>query len=88
MNGLYSALLIQTWYAALHLHLAEHGHVTEDDRIAILARVRLQVREMESFLETQENQPFTTRDLMKQFEKIALLSARAPHPESRERNSR
>lgn len=74
---IYAATLINAWYAALNLHLAEKGSLTEEDRIAILARVQSQCRDMELYMATEEQQPFSTRDLMKKFEKIATFSARS-----------
>ncbi|MGD9973763.1 MAG: hypothetical protein AB7S77_11960 [Desulfatirhabdiaceae bacterium] len=74
---IYAVTLINAWYAALNLHLAEKGTLTDQDRIAILARVRSQCRDMELYMENEGNQPFCTRDLMKKFEKIAMFSARS-----------
>lgn len=77
LRPLYAATLINAWYAALNLHLAEKGALTDEDRTAILARVRSQCEDMELYMATEGKQPFTTRDLMKKFEKIATFSARA-----------
>ncbi|MFZ0134412.1 MAG: hypothetical protein WAK95_17880 [Desulfobacterales bacterium] len=74
---LYAATIINAWYAALNLHLAQKGTITEEDKVAILARVHSQAEELESYLITQGKQPLPTRDLMKKFEKIALFSARS-----------
>lgn len=76
-GSMYAVTLINAWYTALNLHLAEKGSLTDEDRIAILARVQSQCREMELYLATEEQQPFSTRDLMKKFEKIAMFSARS-----------
>jgi hypothetical protein len=79
-NGLgpvYAVTLINAWYAALNLHLAEKGSLTDEDKIAILARVQTQCKDMERYLATEAQQPFSTRDLMKKFEKIAMFSARS-----------
>jgi hypothetical protein len=77
MGPIYAVTLINAWYAALNLHIAEKGTITDEDRIAILARVQSQCRDMELYLVNESQQPFSTRELMKKFEKIALFSARS-----------
>ena len=77
LGPIYAVTLINAWYAALNLHLAEKGVLTDEDRIAILARVQSQCKDMELYMATEGQQPFSTRDLMKKFEKIAMFSARA-----------
>jgi hypothetical protein len=75
--SLYAAAIIQAWYGAMNLHFAQKGDLTEEDRIAILARVHSQARQLEDYLLVQGKQPLPTRDLMRRFERIALFSARA-----------
>jgi hypothetical protein len=74
---LYAAIIINAWYAAMNLHFAQKSDLTEEDRIAILARVQSQAKQLEDYLLAQGKQPLPTRDLMKKFERIALFSARA-----------
>lgn len=76
-TSLYAAAIINAWYAAMNLHVALKGELSEEDRIAILARVHSQARQLEDYLLAQGRQPLPTRDLMKKFERIALFSARA-----------
>jgi hypothetical protein len=77
LTTIYAATIINTWYAALNLHYAQKGSVTDEDKVAILARVHSQTRELESYLVSEGKQPLPTRDLMLKFEKIARFSARA-----------
>jgi hypothetical protein len=73
----YAASIIQTWYQAMSLHLAQKGNLTDEDRMAILARVHSQAEQLEDYLVVEGKQPLPTRDLMRKFERIALFSARA-----------
>ena len=77
VTTLYAATIIHAWYQAMNLHLAQKGNLTEEDRIAILARVHSQAEQLEDYLVAQGKQPLPTRDLMRKFERIALFSARA-----------
>jgi hypothetical protein len=77
VTTLYAAAIIQAYYQALNLHFAQKGTLTEEDRIAILARVHSQAGQLEDYLTVQGKQPLPTRDLMRKFEQIALFSARA-----------
>lgn len=76
-TSLYAATVIHAWYAAMNLHFALKASLTEEDRVAILARVHSQAKQLEDYLLAQGKQPLPTRDLMKKFERIALFSARA-----------
>jgi hypothetical protein len=78
-TSLYAATIIHAWYAAMNLHFAQKASLTEEDRIAILARVHSQAKQLEDYLVVQGKQPLPTRDLMSKFERIALFSARAQH---------
>ena len=69
LGPIYAVTLINAWYAALNLHLAEKGDLTDEDRLAILARVQSQCKDMGLYMATEGQQPFSTRDLMKKFEK-------------------
>jgi len=75
-TSLYAAIIINAWYAAMSLHFAQKSDLTEEDRIAILARVHSQAEQLEDYLLAQGRQPLPTRDLMQKFERIALFSAR------------
>jgi hypothetical protein len=77
VTALYAATIIQAWYQAMNLNLAQKGTLTGEDRIAILARVHSQAGQLEDYLVVQGKQPLPTRDLMSKFERIALFSARA-----------
>jgi hypothetical protein len=77
LTTIYAATIINAWYAALNLHFAEKGSLTDEDRVAILTRVHSQARDLELYLITEGKQPLPTRDLMQKFEKIARFSARA-----------
>jgi hypothetical protein len=79
VTSLYAATVIQAWYAAMNLHFAQKASLTEEDRVAILARVHSQAKQLEDYLVVQGKQPLPTRDLMRKFEQIALFSARASH---------
>jgi len=77
VTTLYAATIIQAWYQAMNLHLAQKEKLTDEDRIAILARVHSQTEQLEDYLVAQGKQPLPTADLMRKFERIALFSARA-----------
>jgi hypothetical protein len=60
----------------MSLHFGQKYDLTEEDRIAILARGQSQARQLEDYLLAQGKQPQPTRDPMQKSERIALFSAR------------